>query len=158
MKWSTCSWHGSNVKRQWCHPSSCHCKHSLLFTSYNRQFVSPPLSLSHLPFSHSLYFPSSLCPLCFPVHQAAEGGVSEEDAGFRARCCRRMALRIQGKGIPLLSAPPSWLMFMKCSPGGHLGRISSWKKPHTVGVTLVMKESVERASYRMSVLQHFIPF
>lgn len=119
------------------------------------------LLLSHNPLYLSLtlspYFPSSLFPLCFPVHQAAEGVVSEEDAGFRAQCCRRMALRIQGKGISLLSAPPSWLTFMKCSPGGHLGRISS-RENHTLWVYHLWWKSVERTSYRMSVLQHFTPF
>lgn len=37
--------------------------------------------------------------LPFPVHQAAEWGASDEDAGFRARCCWRMAFRIQGKHL-----------------------------------------------------------
>lgn len=32
------------------------------------------------------------------------------------------------------------------------------RKPHTVGVTTVMKGSVESASYCMSPLQHFSPF
>lgn len=39
-----------------------------------------------------------------------------------------------------------------------LGCIFFHRKPHTVGVTTVMKESVESASYCMSPLQHFSPF
>lgn len=58
----------------------------------------PPLSQSL--FSSSVAIPPSPLSLCPPP--GSRGGVSEEDAGFRARCCRRMALRIQGKAPPVL--------------------------------------------------------
>lgn len=72
--------------------------------------ISPPLS------QPCLLFCGFLCP------PGSRGGVSEEDAGFRARCCRRMALRIQGKGPPLLYSP-SWLISMKCSSWSSLGAL-----------------------------------
>lgn len=47
---------------------------------------------------------SQSCFCGFPCPPGSRGGVSGEDAGFRAKCCRRMALRIQGKGLLLHSS------------------------------------------------------
>lgn len=68
--------------------------------------ISPPLLLSSV----------FVCPL------GSRGGVSEEDAGFRAQCCRRMALRIQGKDAPLFSIM-THVNEMECSPGGRIWKI-----------------------------------
>lgn len=45
-------------------------------------------------------------PVCPPGSRVV---VTEEDAGFRARCCRRMALRIQGKENILQSSLVAFL-------------------------------------------------
>lgn len=134
---------------------STHCSHSLPLTNCLLCFsstLSPPISpsLSQYLFSFSVTIsPSSLSPplLCFSVHQAAAGGVSEEDAWFRARCCWRMALRIQGKRTSSLLCCPSWLMLVKCSPGGHL---FSLQRNRPLLVKQLWWKSVERASVGMS--------
>lgn len=87
--------------------SLCQCTYWLTeYSPFCPAFFSLPLGYcllcSHLPLftiSRLLFF-VLLCP------PGSRGGVSEEDAGFRARCCWRMALRIQGTTLlpsPLLS-------------------------------------------------------
>lgn len=79
--------------------SSSNC--SFCFSSTLPLPVSPPLSL---------------CPLCFSVHQAAEGGSLRKMLGSERGVVEEWLSEFKVKALL------SWLMSIKCSPGGHLCR------------------------------------